>query len=62
MSISSLSCILLNIYLSYYGAIHYGIAGVLAATIVAFGVGAVISGIYITYHYNILAVARERAA
>ena len=62
MSISSLSCILLNVYLSYYGAILYGVAGVLAATIAAFAVSSVISGIYITFHYNIFAFARARTA
>ncbi|WP_193370393.1 lipopolysaccharide biosynthesis protein [Pelagibius marinus] len=53
MSISSLTCILLNAYLSWYGALYYGVAGVLAATIAAFMISAVISGIYIVYHYNI---------
>lgn len=62
MSISSASCILLNIYLSYYGALYYGIAGVLAATIVAYGVAALISGIFILYQYTGLAVIRRRAA
>lgn len=62
MSMSSACCILLNIVLSYYGALHYGIAGVLAATIVAFAVGAVISGIYILLHYNILGAIRLRTA
>jgi hypothetical protein len=53
MSISSLTCILLNAYLSWYGALYYGVAGVLAATIAAFMISAVISGIYIVYHYNV---------
>ena len=53
MSISSLTCIVMNAYFSYYGAIYYGVAGVVAATIVAFMVSAVISGIYIVYHYNV---------
>lgn len=53
MSISSLTCILLNAFLSYFGAIHYGVAGVVAATIAAFLTSAVISGVYILYHYNV---------
>jgi len=62
MSISSLNCIVLNLYLSYYGAIHYGVAGVLAATIVAFLTSAVISGLFITYHYNIFTLPRRSEA
>ncbi|WP_340117339.1 lipopolysaccharide biosynthesis protein [Pelagibius sp. 7325] len=62
MSISSLNCIVLNLYLSYYGAIHYGTTGVLAATIVAFLTSAVISGLFITYHYNIFALPRRSEA
>jgi len=53
MSISSLTCILMNALLSYFGALYYGVAGVLAATIVAFMVSAVITGIYMAYHYSI---------
>jgi len=62
MSISSLTCILLNICLSYYGALYYGIVGVLAATIVAFLTSAVISGLFITYHYNIFTLPRRSEA
>lgn len=62
MSISSLSCILLNLYFSYYGAILYGVAGVLAATIAAFAVAALISGIFILYQYTNFAFFRQRAA
>jgi O-antigen/teichoic acid export membrane protein len=62
MSISSLNCIVLNLYLSYYGAIHYGVAGVLAATIVAFLTSAVISGVFMTYHYNVFAFPRRNEA
>jgi O-antigen/teichoic acid export membrane protein len=61
MSISSLTCILMNALLSYYGALLYGVAGVLAATIAAFLVSAVISGIYILYHYNVFASLRAYA-
>lgn len=53
MSISSLTCILLNAFLSYYGALHYGVIGVVAATIAAFLTSAVLSGVYIFFHYNI---------
>ena len=62
MSISSASCILLNIYFSYYGAILYGVAGVLAATIAAFAVAALISGIFILYQYTNFAFVRQRTA
>ena len=62
MSISSLACIVLNLYLSYYGALHYGVVGVLAATVVAFLTSAVISGLFITYHYSIFALPRRTEA
>lgn len=62
MSISSASCIILNIYLSYYGAVYYGVAGVLAATIAAFSTAAVISGIFILYQYTGFAILRRSAA
>ncbi len=62
MSISSLSCILLNLYFSYYGAISFGVAGVLAATIAAFAVAALISGIFILYQYTDFAFFRQREA
>ena len=53
MSVSSLNCILCNIVLSYYGALSYGVAGVLAATIAAFLISAATSAIFIAYHYNV---------
>ncbi len=53
MSISSLVCIVMNAVLSYYGAVHYGVAGVLAATIGAFMISATISGVYMVLHYNV---------
>ena len=43
MSVNSLACIVLNAVLSYYGAIAYGVTGVLAATIFAFLVAALMS-------------------
>ena len=43
MSVNSLACIILNAVLSYYGAIAYGVTGVLAATIFAFLVAALMS-------------------
>ena len=61
MSISSFTCIMMNAFLSYYGALHYGVAGVLAATIGAYMVSAMISGIYIIYHYNIFDSLRTLA-
>lgn len=62
MSISSLNCIVLNLYLSYYGALYYGVVGVLAATIVAFLASALISGLFVTYHYNVFAGVLQRDA
>lgn len=62
MSISSLNCIVLNLYLSYYGALLYGVVGVLAATIVAFLTSALISGLFITYHYSIFTALHHRSA
>jgi O-antigen/teichoic acid export membrane protein len=62
MSISSLNCIVLNLYLSYYGALHYGLVGVLAATIVAFLTSALISGLFITYHYSLFTDLQQRGA
>jgi O-antigen/teichoic acid export membrane protein len=46
MSISSFSCIVLNAVLSYYGALEYGVIGVLAATIGAFLVAALVSAAF----------------
>lgn len=50
MSVSSLVCIILNAILSYYGALHYGVTGVLAATIGAFISAALISGMFAGFH------------
>ena len=61
MSISSLTCIVMNAVLSYYGAVHYGVAGVLAATIGAFMTSAVISGLYMMMHYNVFGSLRAFA-
>ncbi|MBU2677416.1 MAG: lipopolysaccharide biosynthesis protein [Gammaproteobacteria bacterium] len=52
MSLSSFSCITLNAVLSYYGAIEYGVLGVLAATIGAFLISASISAAFIFPHYR----------
>jgi O-antigen/teichoic acid export membrane protein len=54
MSLSSFACISLNAIFSYYGAIHYGVIGVLAATIAAFLIAALISASFIIprYHLN----------
>jgi O-antigen/teichoic acid export membrane protein len=62
MSVSSLNCIVLNIVLSYYGALYYGVAGVLAATIAAYMISAVTSGLFIAMDYNLLGVRRRSAA
>ena len=53
MSISSFSCIVLNAVLSYYGAIEYGVIGVLAATIVAFSSAALISAAFAIPKYRL---------
>ena len=53
MSISSLACIILNVVLSYYGAIHYGLAGVFAATIGAFLAAAAISAAFTLPRYQV---------
>jgi O-antigen/teichoic acid export membrane protein len=58
MSVSSLNCIVL----SYYGALYYGVAGVLAATIAAYMISAVTSGLFIAMDYNLLGVRRRSAA
>ena len=52
MSLSSFTCIVANAILSYYGAIHYGLVGVLAATIAAFLIAALISASFIFPKYN----------
>lgn len=52
MSISSFSCIVLNALFSYYGAIYYGVIGVLAATIGAFLTAALISAAFIPMQYR----------
>jgi O-antigen/teichoic acid export membrane protein len=59
MSVSSLNCIVLNIVLSYYGALYYGVAGVLAATIVAYMVSAVTSGLFIVMDYKLVGTLRR---
>ena len=53
MSLSSFACITLNAVFSYYGAIHYGVIGVLAATIAAFLVAALISASFIIPRYHL---------
>ena len=53
MSLSSFSCIVLNAVLSYYGAIEYGVIGVLAATIGAFLIAALISAAFAVPHYRL---------
>jgi len=52
MSVSSLSCIILNAVLSYYGALKYGVTGVLAATIGAFLIAALISAAFVLLRYR----------
>ncbi len=52
MSVSSFSCIILNAVLSYYGALKYGVTGVLAATIGAFLIAALISAAFIFLRYR----------
>ena len=53
MSLSSITCITLNAVLSYYGAIYYGVIGVLAATIAAFLIAALISASFIIHRYHL---------
>ena len=53
MSLSSITCITLNVIFSYYGAIHYGMIGALAATIAAFLIAALISASFIIPKYNL---------
>jgi O-antigen/teichoic acid export membrane protein len=53
MSVSSFSCIVLNAVFSYYGALEYGVIGVLAATIGAFLVAASVSAAFILPRYRI---------
>ena len=62
MSISSLNCIVLNLILSYFGAIYYGVAGVLAATIVAYFVSALVTGIFIVDHSKLVIFKQEHHA
>lgn len=52
MSLSSFSCIVLNAVFSYYGAIEYGVIGVLAATIGAFLIAALISAAFVIQLYR----------
>lgn len=52
MSISSFSCIVLNAVFSYYGALDFGVIGVLAATIAAFMTSALISALFIAHFYR----------
>ncbi|MGI9463854.1 MAG: lipopolysaccharide biosynthesis protein [Aestuariivirgaceae bacterium] len=52
MSLSSATCITLNAIFSYYGAIHYGVTGVFAATIGAFLVAGLISASFIIPQYH----------
>ncbi len=53
MSLSSIACITLNAIFSYYGALHYGVTGVLAATIAAFLIAALISASFIIPRYQL---------
>jgi O-antigen/teichoic acid export membrane protein len=53
MSLSSFTCIVLNAVLSYYGAIEYGVIGVLAATIGAFLISALISAAFAVPQYRV---------
>ena len=62
MSISSTSCIVLNIILSYFGAVYFGIAGVFGATVFAYLSSAIISGIFIVMNYNLLTFDRREHA
>ena len=55
MSLSSFSCIILNAVFSYYGAIEYGVIGVLAATIGAFLIAALISAAFVIPQYRLRA-------
>jgi len=54
MSTCSLYCIVSNAVLSYYGAIHFGTAGVFYATVASFLSAAILCGIFIfiVYHQN----------
>ena len=62
MSVSSLNCIVMNIVLSYYGALYYGVAGVLAATIAAYTISAVTSGLFIVMDYKLVGSLRRAFA
>lgn len=62
MSFSSVNSIVLNIVLSYYGAVYYGVAGVLAATIGAYMLSALISGIFMVQHYDLFGLPRRLQA
>jgi len=62
MSLSSLSCIVLNAVLSYFGAVHYGVVGVLVATVAAFLFSALMSGGFILCHYNLVGEGRVKHA
>ncbi len=53
MSLSSVVCITLNAIFSYYGALQYGVIGVLAATIIAFLIAALISASFIIPRYHL---------
>lgn len=53
MSLSSMTCITLNAVLSYYGAIYYNMTGVLAATIAAYLIAAMISAAFVVPKYNL---------
>ena len=55
MSLSSFSCIVLNAVFSYYGAIEFGVIGVLAATIGAFLIAALISAAFVIPRYRLRA-------
>jgi O-antigen/teichoic acid export membrane protein len=53
MSLSSFACITLNAIFSYFGALHYGVIGVFAATIIAFLIAALISASFIIPRYQL---------
>ena len=60
MSVSSVACIALNAVFSYYGALYYGVVGVLAATIGAFLVGAILSATFLLPQYALKPPSRVR--
>jgi O-antigen/teichoic acid export membrane protein len=59
MSVSSFTCIVLNAVLSYVGAIEYGVIGVLAATIGAFLISAMLSAAFAIPKYRLKTALSE---